>query len=333
MPDELVTPAPRLLPALGWIGGLVAALGGALALGDVPALAAPPLTRPAELAAWAAGRAPLEAAFAVLRLVVLVLACYLLVVTALAVALRLGRAGRLVTALDVVTLPWVRAVVHGALGVGLAGATLAGVGSAAGGRAAEPPTALTAGEAGPSQPGAAAVDTGDLLVRLPEAGVGAPTMARLVALEEQPPPSIDEGPPSSEGPPEVSGYAPVLPDHEDPQGDRVAPPAGEGSDAPEPADGASSEPGSAGGGAPAGALPDGGLPDVGAEVALAAGDHLWAVAERTLAGARGAAPADAEVTAYWRALVDANQGRLADPSNPDLVFPGQVLVLPDLPVR
>jgi len=64
---------------------------------------------------------------AVLRLVVLALAAYLLAVTALAVALRLGNAGRLVTAADLITLPFVRAVVQAGLGVGLATATVAGV--------------------------------------------------------------------------------------------------------------------------------------------------------------------------------------------------------------
>jgi nucleoid-associated protein YgaU len=47
------------------------------------------------------------------------------------------------------------------------------------------------------------------------------------------------------------------------------------------------------------------------------GDHLWSIAERTAPG---------DVVRYWLALVEANRDRLADP---DLVLPGQVLVLPD----
>jgi nucleoid-associated protein YgaU len=31
---------------------------------------------------------------------------------------------------------------------------------------------------------------------------------------------------------------------------------------------------------------------------------------------------------YWRRLIDANRDRLVDPGNPDLLLPGQELVLP-----
>ena len=59
------------------------------------------------------------------------------------------------------------------------------------------------------------------------------------------------------------------------------------------------------------------------------GDSFWTIAEETVADARaGAAPSEAEVTAYWRRLVDANRDRLAAPANPDLLLPGQRLVLP-----
>jgi nucleoid-associated protein YgaU len=61
------------------------------------------------------------------------------------------------------------------------------------------------------------------------------------------------------------------------------------------------------------------------------GDHLWAVAERTLAGAWGRPPSDAEVVLYWVDVIEANRSRLADPANPDLIFPGQVLVVPPPP--
>ena len=64
---------------------------------------------------------------------------------------------------------------------------------------------------------------------------------------------------------------------------------------------------------------------------LAAGDHLWSVAERVLHTAWGRAPTDREVVPYWSRLVDDNRPRLADPANPDLVFPGQVVALPAPP--
>ncbi len=63
------------------------------------------------------------------------------------------------------------------------------------------------------------------------------------------------------------------------------------------------------------------------------GDHFWAVAERVLADAWGRPPTDAEVRPYWRALVETNRPRLADPANPDLLFPGQSLTVPHPPAR
>jgi hypothetical protein len=59
------------------------------------------------------------------------------------------------------------------------------------------------------------------------------------------------------------------------------------------------------------------------------GDHLWSVAERVLVAHRGSVT-DADVARYWARLLDANRGRLADPSNVDLLFSGQELVLPPL---
>lgn len=251
----------RALPLVAWIGALAAVLAGAVALGATPALDAPPLTRPGELGDWAAARQPIEAAFAVLRVVVVALAGYLLLVTCLAVVLRLGPAGRLVTAFDVLTLPWVRRIVQGALGVGLVGASLAAVSSAAADPSANPSRTLTAADArlAASAPEHPRVGD-DLLVRLSEVEPGPPTMEQL--------------------------------------DDPAATPAVEG---------------------PVG------------EVTLGAGDHLWSVAERALAEAWGREPTDDELVPYWEQLVEVNRHRLADPANPDLVFPGQVVTMPPPP--
>lgn len=54
------------------------------------------------------------------------------------------------------------------------------------------------------------------------------------------------------------------------------------------------------------------------------GDHLWAIAETTLEIALGRAPTDAEVAPFWRLVIQANP----DLVDPDLIFPGQVLVVP-----
>jgi nucleoid-associated protein YgaU len=59
-----------------------------------------------------------------------------------------------------------------------------------------------------------------------------------------------------------------------------------------------------------------------------AGDSFWSIAAETVAPA-GGEPNDRQVRAYWRRLVDANRGRLIDAGNPDLLVPGQHLVVPD----
>lgn len=55
------------------------------------------------------------------------------------------------------------------------------------------------------------------------------------------------------------------------------------------------------------------------------GDHLWAIARRTLV-THGLPIDDASVTTYWRELITANTSLLGD--DPDLIHPGQVVRLP-----
>jgi hypothetical protein len=59
-----------------------------------------------------------------------------------------------------------------------------------------------------------------------------------------------------------------------------------------------------------------------------AGDSFWSIAAETVAPA-GDARDDRRVICYWRRLVEVNRGRLLDPGNPDMLVPGQELVLPD----
>ena len=166
---------PGAFLLVAWVGSLVAVLAGMVALGRTPSLGGPPLARPGDLSAWVTARAPVEAAFAVLRLVVLVLAAYLLAVTVLGVALRLVRAARLVRAVDVVTLPAVKKVVGSAFGVGLMAAPLAVVGPTV--PAAVADVQLPVGGQAPLPPG------GDDLGGSPQ--LSPPTMRRL---DEAPPP-------------------------------------------------------------------------------------------------------------------------------------------------
>jgi nucleoid-associated protein YgaU len=63
---------------------------------------------------------------------------------------------------------------------------------------------------------------------------------------------------------------------------------------------------------------------------VVAGDHLWDIAERTLAAAWERPPSPEELASYWRQLVAASIGRLAS-GDPDLIFPGEVIDLPAIP--
>lgn len=54
------------------------------------------------------------------------------------------------------------------------------------------------------------------------------------------------------------------------------------------------------------------------------GDHLWSIAE-----ARVGETDDLEIHDYWVRLVELNADRLVVPDDPDLILPGQELLLPD----
>lgn len=64
-------------------------------------------------------------------------------------------------------------------------------------------------------------------------------------------------------------------------------------------------------------------------VRVEAGDCFWSISADVLADVLGRPAGDAEIAAHWRRLIDANRDRLVDPSNPDLLYPGQELVLPE----
>ncbi len=62
-----------------------------------------------------------------------------------------------------------------------------------------------------------------------------------------------------------------------------------------------------------------------------AGDHFWHIAEEHLRRHRGSTPPEEDVRRYWRRLVAANRDLLVDGDNPDLLLPGQLLRVPQLP--
>lgn len=69
-------------------------------------------------------------------------------------------------------------------------------------------------------------------------------------------------------------------------------------------------------------------PDEVATHEVRTGDHLWSIAHDHLAAVTDADPTDDEVAAHWRDVIDANRDRLVDADNPDLLLPGQEVLLP-----
>lgn len=70
------------------------------------------------------------------------------------------------------------------------------------------------------------------------------------------------------------------------------------------------------------------LPHPAATVLAAAGDSLWSIATEELATTGGGPPDLRQVTGYWHRLIETNRAVLVDPTNPDLIYPGQVFTLP-----
>jgi len=65
-----------------------------------------------------------------------------------------------------------------------------------------------------------------------------------------------------------------------------------------------------------------------AEVVVERGDNLWTISEDRIESDLGRDASDPEVAPYWQTVVDANQGNYVQAGNPNLIYPGQVLVLP-----
>ncbi len=245
----------RLLVGAAWIVGLVATI---LVLGRLGSgqLSTPPLLDRSELQLWLDDRDAVVAGFALIRLIALALAWYLLVTTVLGLAARLSRIPALVRLADVATLPAVRKVLGAVAGVGLTASA----------------ASLMAADLGhaPKDSGATALtDSAVVLERLPE---GDDLILRRL--------------------PDVGAGTSTL--------DVVGPPTEEEAAPP-------------------------------TTWTAAPGDHLWHVAEATLAQEWGRPPTDAEVAPYWTAVVEANRGVLVDPANPDLIHPGQTFRLPPVP--
>jgi hypothetical protein len=64
------------------------------------------------------------------------------------------------------------------------------------------------------------------------------------------------------------------------------------------------------------------------EVIVTEGDHLWGLAERRVSSVLGRPASDHEIAPYWREIISSNpEIRSGDP---DIIYPGEVIVLPPL---
>lgn len=61
------------------------------------------------------------------------------------------------------------------------------------------------------------------------------------------------------------------------------------------------------------------------------GENLWTIAEAHLAGVKGSSVSDAEIAPYWGRVIADNQDSLAS-HNPDIINPGEVIILPPVEV-
>lgn len=65
-----------------------------------------------------------------------------------------------------------------------------------------------------------------------------------------------------------------------------------------------------------------------ASVVVEKGDHLWSISSAQLEERLTRPPSAAEITPYWREVVEVNEDRLRS-GDPDLIFPGETVILPD----
>lgn len=314
-------------------------------------LAGPDLADPASWPTWVLTRPPDVAVMAFVRWAGLALGAYLLVATALGGLARTTGSQTLIRATDRVTPRSVRRFLDRMTGMAAASAVVVGgfagmtasTGVAAADPAGGPPTTRQGppitlrGQAGPRAdplpttttavspptPGPVAGDPVPAPPRTPSARGDDVTDVLPPATVPSPPPPAD-GRPSTPDPRAAAG-TPWSPGN----GPTAVPgpstpPNGPHHNAASPA-----APQSADGTAPA---PSG--PPVDADTwTVQPGDHFWSIAERVLADRWQRPPTLAEIDGYWRVLIAGNRTRLADRDNPDLLFPGQILTLPAVPVR
>jgi hypothetical protein len=328
----------RVAPLVMWMAALVIGVAVFHGLGGGP-LAGPPLADPGAWGDWMAGRDPLVATMALLRLGVLALAWYLVGVTTVGLLARLLRAARLVRLADALTLPVVRRLLQSALGVGLA-TTMVG--------AATAPVPATPEHRQAVEAGALEEDreaTGSGRVTLVRAEVDPPGLGHEPAAMTMARSAREADAESQEAQGAGARGAPVSMRLLEQEADTAtavtmraaeAPAHGEATMRAAVTD-ASAEDAAVedGVGSPAvedAAVEDGAAADRSGDVhRVVPGESLWSIAQDALAHRWDREPTDAEVLTYWEHVIEHNRAGLADPDNPDLLFPGDEVRLPAPP--
>lgn len=72
-----------------------------------------------------------------------------------------------------------------------------------------------------------------------------------------------------------------------------------------------------------------GSPSTAETVVVVVGDHLWKISERRLETVAEGPVTDREVAPYWRLVVEQNADNLRS-GDPNLIYPGEVVELPDV---
>jgi hypothetical protein len=285
---------------------------GALLLGPLAPTAGLPLSSVADATLWFDQASPTSVAMAVLRLVALGLCGYLSLALTLALGVDLldracGRAGRGHAAVARLLPSLVRRFVMGTAQVGLVAVTALPASAAPGGTPPadfHPPATATMTRLGENQPAPSPTST---MTRLgPSTTTTSPSATSTTAIDRRGTATmtrLGSAPSTSTTLPTATTATTST---------TIAPETAPTSLAPVPMPPA----------APAPAAP-------GDETwVVHAGDTFWSIAEEALADHRGSSPPQNDVIRYWRQLIAVNHPNLAAPGNPDLLVPGQALVLP-----
>lgn len=206
----------EVAPLAAWLASLVVAIVAFTAMGGGQ-LAAPPLSDPGSWADWAGDRDGVVATVAVLRLVVLALAWYLVGVTTIGAVARLARLAQLVRVADALSVPVVRRVLQASLGVGLATSVVVTPTGAVLPRPAGPTMAVAAGQsvadAPVMRPLAPASSPSPSTTPLAEPELAPPGMRPLPADRTTPTPVTPQPVPTDDGQADADLVTVVEGDH------------------------------------------------------------------------------------------------------------------------